>query len=178
MANVVGLRAAVRRGELTDGKRVRYPESHYLDFLIDGKPLRDLLDITGDFTTGLHRPWLDMLDEELDHLCGRCPDPELPAGRIALLRCGECGDIGCGLLTARLGIDVDHITWSDFAWEDDADWGVECDDPPGWDEYRALSFVFDRQAYLGTLSCARATVAALPHHLPEHRSRGFRWPWP
>lgn len=54
----------------------------------------------------------------------------------------------------------------------------ERDDPPGWDEYRALSFVFDRQAYLDTLSCARATVAALPHHLPEHHSRGWPWPWP
>lgn len=176
MTNVLGLLAAVRRGELSDGKRIRYTTSHYLDFLIDGQPLRDLLDIAGDFTTGLHRPWQDMLDEELDHLCGRRTDHELSPGHIALFRCGECGDIGCGVLTAHLDIDEDHVTWLDFAWEDDADWGVERDDPPGWDEYRALSFVFDRQAYLDTLSCARATVAALPHHLPEHHSRG--WPWP
>lgn len=44
-------------------------------------------------------------------------------------------------------------------------------------KYMARNFVFDGNAYLDTLSRARASVATLPHECPEHHGRKFHWPW-
>jgi hypothetical protein len=39
--------------------------------------------------------------------------------------CPECGDLGCGALTAKVGRDGDYIVWSDFAFET----GLDVDPP-------------------------------------------------
>jgi hypothetical protein len=46
--------------------------------------------------------------------------------RVSLYVCPECGDLGCGALTAKIERDGDYIVWRDFAFET----GLDID-PPG-----------------------------------------------
>ncbi len=39
-------------------------------------------------------------------------------GRTMLYMCPECGDIGCGAITAKIKILKDYVVWEDFAYED------------------------------------------------------------
>ncbi|WP_168581573.1 hypothetical protein [Gephyromycinifex aptenodytis] len=167
--NVLSLHHAVYESELIDGKIVRQHQSHYLDFHVDGRPLRDWFDHPDSVITALNRPWLHMLDEGIAELTGRRPDPRLPAGRIPLLRCADCGDLGCGAITARLDITAQALTWSDFAWENDDDEPVP--------QHPGLDFVFDLDAYLRTIESCRARVAAFPYDPLAHHGRDFLWPW-
>lgn len=156
--------------ELIDGNIVRQRQSHYLDFHVDGRPLRDWFDHTHDVITTLNRPWLNTLDDGIGELTGRQPDPCLPTGRIALLRCAGCGDVGCGAITARLTITPQTVTWSDFAWEND-------DDGETAPQRSGLVFVFDHDAYMTTIESSRSSVAAFPYDPLAHHGRDFRWPW-
>ena len=44
-------------------------------------------------------------------------EPDVPPNRYALYVCPECGDLGCGALTAVIERDGDAIIWRDFAWQ-------------------------------------------------------------
>jgi len=168
--NVLSLHDAVHVSEGVDDDMVDAHPSHYLDFHVDGRPLRNRFDHTHDVITTLNRPWLDTLDEGIAELTGRRPDPALPAGRIALWRCAQCGDLGCAAITARLTVTPQTVTWSDFAWENDYD-----DRPTPL--HPGLAFVFDSDAYLTTIDSSRSRVAALPYDPPPTYGRTFRWPW-
>lgn len=168
--NVLGLRDAAWDGELIDGNVVRHRTSCYLDFDIDERPLRAWFDDTTHVITALNRPWLGTLDESIAELTGRRPDPSLPAGRIAILRCAHCGDIGCGALTCQLDVTEDTVAWSRFAWEN----GYDNTPLP---QRSGPTFMFDRQAYMSTLDAARTHVAAFPYDSLAHRGRNFLWPW-
>jgi hypothetical protein len=56
----------------------------------------------------------------IEHLLLKRP-PDAPSGRVLLLICPECGDLGCGAFTARLGKDEQSFIWSDFAFENNYD---------------------------------------------------------
>lgn len=163
------LRPAVRRGQLLDGTVVRHPESHFFDFDIDSRPLREWFPIAGDCLTIFNRPWLHVLATSVDELTGRASVPGLADGRLGLLWCAECGDIGCGALTAKLTIEGDVLGWSEFAWENSRDDALP--QAPG------LAFTFDRAAYTDLLDHARGLVAQLPYDRLEHEGRRFLWPW-
>lgn len=169
--NELSLREAVHDSELLDGNILRQRQSYYLDFDIDGRPLRDWIDNTDDVITSLNRPWLSTLEQSIAELTGRCPDPDLPPGRLAVLRCAECGDIGCGAVTARLDLTEDAVTWSDFAWETDIEDDEHLPACPG------VSFVFDRNSYVTTIESARHLVGSFPYEPLAHHGRSFLWPW-
>ncbi len=40
---------------------------------------------------------------------------QLPQNRIELYICGQCGDIGCGSITAQIFDKGDRIVWTNFA---------------------------------------------------------------
>jgi len=42
---------------------------------------------------------------------------EFPNDRVALYICPECGDLGCGAVTAKISVHDDVVTWSDFGYE-------------------------------------------------------------
>lgn len=63
-----------------DGKYDRTLEHHFLDFMIEGCSLRDLVG-EPDMVTPLSRPWLEGVPAEIERLLGRRETEELSAGR-------------------------------------------------------------------------------------------------
>lgn len=94
-------------------------ERRYLDFIIDGHSLGDMLD-AGDVIgcLGWGAPEYD--DDQVQTLLLKLPSP-LDTGRVMIYVCAECGDIGCGEITARVEKAGECFIWKDFAFEDDVD---------------------------------------------------------
>lgn len=119
----------------------------FLDFLVNDRPLRDLLDVPEDWeqqplheTTALRDDWrpkaaMDYLDRLLGVLPGDYDD-----GRVSLLLCPVCGDLWCGALSMELTLLPQTVTWQKFGWQGDAD-----DDEP--QPFPERSFTFDRSEY-------------------------------
>lgn len=84
------------------------------------------------------------------HFFGDAAERLSVEGRVALLVCPLCGDLGCGAVMARITVANDEIRWSDFI--HGVNW-VPSEDTPF--EY---TFVFERAAY--ELSLAEAAQAA------------------
>jgi hypothetical protein len=86
-------------------------ERRYLDFVIDGLALSSRFD--ADFISPLG--WLAVQEQvaTIDRLLRRKP-PDLAHGRTSLYICPECGDLGCGAVTAVVGGGTGVVVWSDF----------------------------------------------------------------
>ncbi len=154
-----------------DGNLIRHPQEFFLDFVVDGESLMESLEAAGTLVTPLHRAWLPTVPDALDELRGRRPSPGLADHRVALLVCGECGDLACGAITVSLSMSAEWVTWTDFLWEDG------CRPPSATTLAAAQGFVFERAAYDTTLSEAYHRVAALPYEEPPHPDRKSLWPW-
>jgi hypothetical protein len=93
----------------------------YLDFTVDGQSIgaltgaqsRDLIGRLG---------WCPAQEDRaaVEQLLLRQP-ARLPNARQLLYVCPECGDIGCGAITALVELDGDAVTWRDFGYENDYD---------------------------------------------------------
>jgi len=91
------------------------------DFTISGKPLLPIIERSGyDLLPRLGGD-LVPLDMELRArlLCDVAGDT--PSGRVALYICPECGDFGCGVVSAKVTKDGDRVEWSAFGYENDHD---------------------------------------------------------
>ena len=116
-------------------------ERRYLDFVVDGQPLGDLLQV-GDSIgcLGWNEP-----KHEADtgqRLLLKQTSP-LETGRRMLYICAECGDIGCGAFTAQIEKTAAHFVWRDFGYENDYD-------PSELDLTKYAAFgpcLFDKAAY-------------------------------
>lgn len=166
----LALKAAVLRRTVHDGHVTRHPESHYLDFVVDGQRLADRLGVAPDMTTLLNRAWLPSVEGTVLELLGERPAVGLDLGRVLLFVCGECGDLGCGAVTAALDVDADRVTWSQFAWES----GYEPSEPV---QSAPDSLTFGTADYAKLLAGAYGRVAALPHEDVALQGRKFLWPW-
>jgi hypothetical protein len=164
------LQPAVLRRTLIDGNVTRYPESHFLDFMIDGASLLERLKQSDKLVTPLNRAWLDHLPDAIDNLRGRRPSPGLGPGRVALLVCGECGDLGCGAVTASLQLDWDFVSWTDFSWENSYEEPSPLVNAPD-------ILAFRRSEYETEMGRAYERVAGLPYDELAHHGRRFLWPW-
>jgi hypothetical protein len=165
---------------------------HYWDFVIDGRPLRELLEHADPADRELDRAGLGPVGENVPVLVHNWPvarlsigearallglEPsELANGRVVLYVCPSCGDLGCGAVTARVERTAQTVAWSDFGWD------VGCDDDEDEIRFPGGPFVFDRDQYdaeLGrfveTYDVVRATVPLAVAPEPDRR-RG-RWPW-
>ena len=92
----------------------------YFDFEVDGKSLFDRLD-PGDLVSCLGWPHLEFEREMAARLLLDAPS-NLASDRVELYVCGECADIGCGAITARITLlDDDVVQWSDIGYENDYD---------------------------------------------------------
>ena len=119
-------------------------ERRYNDYAVNGRPLHLLLD-AGDRVTPFG--WLS---HELEIRFARSlllREPStLPSGRVPLYICAECGDLGCQTLSARVVLEDDWFTWTEFAYEADYDHG------PATAFLAIRSFKFERHTYEASLS--------------------------
>ncbi len=122
-------------------------ERRYLDFVVNGESLYDQLR-AGDQVTPLGCWAPDSEREHIQQLLSA-------SGLVALYVCAECGDLGCGAITALVERTPDGIVWRDFAFEnprrDDAD--VE--------SYRAVGpLVFNKTEYRRVLNGRATSLSA------------------
>lgn len=156
--------------DFQDGNVTRYPESHFLDWVVDGKPMRSVITGAEDMVTELNRPWLAHVPASVDVLLGRAPSDGLLPGRVPLWVCSVCGDYDCGVVTARIDVCERTVAWSEFR--------GEAATPEVWPlEGAPESLVFDRDQYEQVLAGAYERLAALPFDELAHHGRGFLWPW-
>ena len=94
-------------------------ERRYLDFVVDGHSLGDMLD-AGDVIGCLGWGVPEYDDNQVQTLLLKQPSP-LETGRVMIYVCAECGDIGCGAITAYIEKSGEYFVWRDFAFEDDVD---------------------------------------------------------
>ncbi|GAA3665343.1 hypothetical protein GCM10023081_00250 [Arthrobacter ginkgonis] len=144
----------------------------FLDFLVDGRPLRDLLEVPDDTkqptqeTTALRddHNWPSAAVEQLDRLLGVLPG-DFDDGRIALLMCTACGDLACGAVSMELVQTPQTITWQRFGWQD----GVT-DEPQPW-LFPEQSFTFDQTDYEHLLRSLQDRYRSLPPQEPSAPNR-------
>jgi hypothetical protein len=94
-------------------------ERRYLDFIIDGASLQDCFE-PRDQVTGLGCWAANFEEMHIHQLLAEAP-AESPTGRVPIYVCGECGDLGCGAITAFVERTPDGFLWRDFAYENDYD---------------------------------------------------------
>jgi hypothetical protein len=131
--NVLGVMPAVNTWTDYVGgvwKRKVKREEPYLAWTIDGVPLPHCLPFEGGGANDPGRPWLTFVtplthDETmfaveresidyLDRLAGRS-GPDFRNGRTGVLIC-DCGDWGCGSLSAFVSRTDEHVEWRDVQW--------------------------------------------------------------
>lgn len=127
-----------------DGRQERERPLSFVDFLVDGRPLRECLNIPDDTacpdheTTALRDDWQPTAAVEYLEVQGFRPG-EFEDGRVALLLCPVCGDVWCGALSMELVLTQRTVTWTNFGWQE----GPE-DEPELFpDQY----FTFHRNEY-------------------------------
>ena len=71
---------------------------------------------------------------------------KLESGRVAVLVCEMCGDVGCGAFAVRILREGERVQWTDWAYEN----GYEPPRPLVWPTMPG-DFLFDRQSYEAVL---------------------------
>jgi hypothetical protein len=136
----------------------------YLDFVIDGRSLAKRLDWS-DAVTLLG--WLAPEQHEvvLSELLLLRPTA-LAENRRELYVCPECGDIGCGSITAVVTRQGDRVIWSDFAhYVDHSEDGAHT---VGRSPFAHIGpFAFDAGAYAATFAAGREMLK----HPPKIRKK-------
>ena len=66
---------------------------------------------------------------------------------MMLYVCPECGDIGCGAITAQVEETAEHFVWRGFGYENDYDPSM-----PDLTEYQEFGpYIFNKSEYRNTL---------------------------
>ena len=94
---------------------------HHLDFIVDGRSLFELVHAEVRDLVGVLGWCLSPIDDlTVARLLLEQPSP-YPAGRMTLFVCPECGDIGCGAITATVSLQNGRYTWRNFGYENNYD---------------------------------------------------------
>jgi hypothetical protein len=138
----------------------------YLDFVIDGQSLYKRLKSRGNITLlGWLRP--EQHEAVISELLLLKPT-ELAENRRELYVCPECGDTGCGSITAVVTKHGDRVIWSDFAHY--VNYSLESATAHTlWrkDYARIGPFAFDAKAYAATFESGREMLK----HPPKIRKK-------
>lgn len=120
----------------------------YIDFIVNGQSLEKLLHIAPYGEIGTFG-WSENIEYEnkcVDEFLG-LEKSELESGRTSFYVCGECGDIGCGAITAKIIVTEKAVIWKDFAYEDLSEEELDFTD------YKGIGpFEFDKIEYSITIS--------------------------
>ena len=123
-------------------QKVVIKKRRYIDFIVSGFKLSELFGFQrkemisllgwGNLEYNLH------LIEEFSKIA----EPDLESGRSIIYGCPQCGDIGCGAITAQI-VDIgDKIIWRDFGYENSYE-------EINFDTFRTLTpFEFSKKQYL------------------------------
>ncbi len=116
-------------------------EARFLDWTIDGVALRDM-DPTQHRTPLFldDERWRESAVTTLCRLLGDLPG-DFDDGRVALLFCPLCGDLGCGGYSVEVVFGHDVVEWRAYGWQYD----YEPFDPT--QEFAFAVARFDRKAY-------------------------------
>jgi len=140
MKNSLSYKIKIRPSENLGGATKK--QRIYFDFTVDGKSLFELLemqqyDMVGAICIS------EYIDYEKEKISEFLLDKNfgLKDERVIIYGCGECLDIDCGAITAKIDKVNDTIIWKEFAYEN------------GYSEtnfykYEEIgSFVFEQKAY-------------------------------
>jgi hypothetical protein len=122
-------------------RRENNSERNYYDFNISGQSLMTILkadnrDLISPFGWGDKNYEQEIIKE----FTGQ-KNPQISGERLMIYVCAECGDLGCGAITAELKIIDTKVIWKNFRYEDNSseiDFTSFKDIPP---------FEFDRSDY-------------------------------
>jgi hypothetical protein len=118
----------------------------YFDFFISGNSLKTILSIeTADYITLFGWGTNQEYDRHILNVFRLKEKSQLESGRVMIYVCPECGDIGCGAITATIRDFGDRIIWSDFGYENDYEGVQEI-----YDQVKPIEF--DRKSYFAALS--------------------------
>lgn len=138
--------------------------SPWLDFQVDGDSLHRLLhagSLVGCLGWGMSAAEKSTITQLLS------PQSDADsASRVPLYVCAECGDIGCGAITADVRIVDDQVEWNDFAFENNYD-----PDMTVREDYRHVGpFRFQLQLYRDTLETRSGEIDAQPDDAADRPS--------
>ena len=134
MGSFLQLVPAIRIGVKYTGGLLK-SERHFLDFVIDGESLWQKLGKPRDSVSIV---CFEFSREETFKAVNRLLLIEkavIPADRRSLFICGECGDIGCGSVTASVVRDGQAVVWKDFGFENDYEEDIRLDEYEGIGPY-------------------------------------------
>ncbi len=145
MDSILKLTPLIREGmQCTNG--TSKSERHFLDFVVDGESLWEALGERHDMVSIL---CAEYSADETAKAIGRLllnEKADLPNDRRSVFLCSECGDLGCGAITAVVERQGETITWKVFGYEN------TYDDKILLDAYRTVGpFTFDATDYEHTL---------------------------
>lgn len=111
----------------------------FLDFVIDGASLREK--IGGDLASCLG--WLvPTANEKAVNRILLNEPADFPDNRRSLYVCPECGDLGCGAVSALVERVQDKVIWRDFGYQNNYESGVS------FEGFEALGpIIFDATEY-------------------------------
>lgn len=132
----------------------------YIDFVVSGQSLGQLLDIVTVDLIGTFG-WTDNMAcelDEIDEFTG-VKLPVLDTGRSGFYVCPECGELTCGGITALIEVTEKTVTWKAFGYE-----RSYSDAEPDLDSYAHIGpYLFDKQQYVTLFQDYKKTIT---HH-PE-----------
>ena len=127
---------------------VKYPDGrsksdrHFLDFVINGQSLWEKIGKPKDMVSVICYEYIRQETTKAANRMLLNEDAVIPAGRRSLFICSECGDIGCGAVTALVVRDGHLVVWKDFGYENDYEENISRED------YKQIGpYMFDWTAY-------------------------------
>ncbi len=115
-------------------------ERKYIDFFINQKYLKDILDLSDiDFIGSLGWSNIDNDKQIIQRYLLKSNCDIKQNNRFLLYICPECGDLGCGAVTFNIEKENDIFVWKNFGFENNYDNKIN--------DLMNLSFYFSKQQY-------------------------------
>lgn len=128
-------------------------ERKYVDFIISGQSLKHII---GDFPSDrigifgwIPDRWYE--NDRIDEFLGLIPT-ELTTGRTSFYVCPECGDIGCGAITAKIKVTDKQVIWHEFGHE------TNYSEPDLTSHQEIGPFTFEKVTYVKTFEQLRRMI--------------------
>jgi hypothetical protein len=94
----------------------------YLDFVIDGVSLSERFTSAGfDLVGVFSKSWIPEANKATLRRLLLEKASDFPNGRCSVFVCGECGDLGCGAVSAHISASDNTVIWKDFGFQNNHD---------------------------------------------------------